>query len=360
MALEIRRVEARPLNAKLAHTFAISSASQDAVTSVLVELMLSDGSVGYGECAPMRPFTEHTQEDNLAAVGSLAGWLEGQGATRVLHLSRELKERLPGNAPCRAAIEMALLDALCRHWKLPMYHYFGGASDRLKIDYTISVGTVAQARADTKAILKRGITEIKVKIGKEPALDLERLLAIQDEYPSATLILDANQAYTAAMALKLLKQLKSKGIVPVLFEQPVPKEDLDGLAEITRGADVPVCADESVQTPEDATRIVKLGAARAINVKLMKSGLFDGREIAVIAKAAGLELMIGGMVETRLAMTAAAHLAAGLGGFRFIDIDTPLFFAKDPMRGPGLSGNGVYDLAAIKAGIGVTPRPTRR
>src|SRR5207244_9600201 len=102
----------------------------------------------------------------------------------------------PGNAPCRAAIEMALLDALCRHWKTPMYHYFGGAGDRLKVDYTISVGTVAQARLDTKAILKRGITEIKVKIGKEAALDLERLLAIRALAPLATLILDANQAYT--------------------------------------------------------------------------------------------------------------------------------------------------------------------
>ena len=355
MALTIKSIEGKPLNARLGQTFAISSASQDEVTSVLVVLKLSDGSVGYGECAPMRPFTDHTQADNLAAVASLEGWLPGTTATRPLHLSREIKERLPGNAPCRAAVEMALLDALCRHWKLPMYHYFGGVSDRLKTDYTISVGTVAQARTDTKAILKRGINEIKVKIGKESGLDFERLLAIHKEAPTAGLILDANQAYSAKQSLKLLKDLKAKDITPVLFEQPVPKEDWDGLAEITRGTDVPVCADESVQNPQDAARMVKAGAVKAINVKLMKSGLFDAREIAVIAQAAGLQLMIGGMVETRLSMTVAAHLAAGLGGFRFVDLDTPYFFAKDPMKGPGLLPNGIYDLSTISAGTGVTP-----
>jgi len=356
MSLIIKSLQGKPLNAKLGQTFAISSASQDEVTSVLVVLKLSDGSIGYGECAPMRPFTSHTQEGNLQAVAGIAAWLVGQGATKPLLLSRGLKERLPGNAPCRAAVEMALLDALCRHWKLPMYHYFGGNSDRLKTDYTISVGTVAQARTDTQAILKRGIDEIKVKIGKEAGLDFERLLAINKEAPAAGLILDANQAYTAKQSLKLLKDLKAKGITPVLFEQPVPKEDWDGLAEITRGSpDVPVCADESVQNPEDAAKMVKAGAARAINVKLMKSGLFDAREIAVIAKAAGLQLMIGGMVETRLSMTVAAHLAAGLGGFRFVDLDTPYFFAKDPMKGKGLLPHGVYDLAQIAAGTGVVP-----
>ena len=337
-------------------SFAISSASQDSVTSVLVVLKLSDGSVGYGECAPMRPFTDHTQADNLAAVRSIEGWLVGETATRVLHLSRGLKERLPGNAPCRAAVEMALLDALCRHWEQPMGHYFGGASDRLETDYTVSVGSVAQARADTKAILKRGIRKIKVKIGKNVGLDLERVAAIAKAAPVCELTLDANQAYTARGALRLLRELQERGVVPVLFEQPVPRADWDGLAQISRDTDVPVCADESVTTPEEASRMVKAGAVKAINVKLMKSGLFDAREIAVIARAAGLQLMMGGMIETRLSMTCAAHLAAGLGGFRFIDLDTPYFFAKDPMQGPGLLPNGIYDLAPIKAGIGVTPK----
>lgn len=354
MKLTIRSLEARSLNARLGQTFAISSASQDAVTSVLVVLALSDGSTGYGECAPMRPFTAHTQAENLKAASGLADWLPGAAATRVLHLSCELKERLPGNAPLRAAVEMALLDALCRHWKLPMWEYFGGAGDRLETDYTVSVGSVTQAAKDTKAILKRGIRKVKVKIGKDPGLDLPRVLAVA-KAGGRDLVLDANQAYTPAMTLKLVKELKAKGVVPALLEQPVPKEDWDGLAKISRGSDVPVCADESVQTPADAARMVKAGAVRAINVKLMKSGLFDAREIAGIAKAAGLELMIGGMVETRLSMTAAAHLASGLGGFRFVDLDTPYFFAKDPMRGPGLLPNGIYDLASIPAGLGVTP-----
>jgi len=356
MGLHVASLEARPLNARLRQTFAISSASQDAIRSVLVVLRLSDGTVGYGECAPMRPFTSTTQAEHLAAAGALAGWLTGQTATRTGRIVRGLKERLPGNAPLRAAVEMALLDALCRHWGIPMWHYFGGVTDRLETDYTISVGTLDQARRDAKAILRRGIRKIKIKIGRDPELDLGRILAIFRAAPGCEFTLDANQAYTAKQALRLLRALKSEGVPIALFEQPVPKEDWEGLEEISRAGGVLVCADESVSTPEEAVGMIRAGAVGAVNVKIMKSGLFDAREIAVLCRAAGLQLMIGGMVETRLAMTCAAHLASGLGGFRFVDLDTPFFLARDPMRGLGLKTNGVYDLSLIAAGIGVVPR----
>lgn len=351
----IRSLEARPLNARLGQTFAISSATQDSVASVLMVLRLSDGSTGYGECAPMRPFNEQTQSVNLEAVRAQADWLVGKEAARTAAIAAGLREALPDNAPVRAGIEMALIDALTRHWKTPLWQYFGGAGHTLETDYTISVGTVAEAAKDARAILKRGIRKIKLKIGRDADIDVERVLAVTKAIPGCQLILDANQAYDAARSLRMLKDLSKRGVVPDLFEQPVPREDWDGLKAITRASKVPVCADESVRTPEEAVRMVRERAARVVNVKIMKSGVFDAREIAVICRAGGLGLMIGGMVETRLAMTCAAHLAAGLGGFSFIDLDTPFFFARDPMKGPGLSPDGHYDLSKIPAGIGVTP-----
>src|SRR5262249_80261 len=119
---------------------------------------------------------------------------------------------------------------------------------------------------------------------------------------------------------------------------------------------VPVAADESVSSRSEASRMAKVRAASVVNIKLMKCGILEAWDIALICKAAGLGLMVGGMVESSLAMTAAAHFAAGLAGFSFLDLDTPLWFAKDPMKGVKFGRGGLYDLSKVRAGVGVTPR----
>lgn len=116
-----------------------------------------------------------------------------------------------------------------------------------------------------------------------------------------------------------------------------------------------VAADESVSSPEQALRMAKERAAQVINVKLMKAGLLAAWDIALIAKGSGLGLMIGGMVESQLAMGCAAHLAAGVGGFKFVDLDTPLWLKASPMRGLRMGRGGLYDLASKRPGIGVRP-----
>ena len=135
----------------------------------------------------------------------------------------------------------------------------------------------------------------------------------------------------------------------------MPKGDWDGLKKVTREGGVLVCADESAGSLEDAKRIILEKAAGAINIKFTKTGLLEAYEIAHLAKRHGIKLMIGTMMETPLAVTAAAHLAAGLGGFDFIDLDAPFFMAEAVTRGHFVTRSGVYDLGKVKAGIGVTP-----
>lgn len=144
-------------------------------------------------------------------------------------------------------------------------------------------------------------------------------------------------------------------MVPILFEQPVPGPNLTGLARVAREGSVPVAADESVRTAADAQRVATLGAARVVNIKLMKSGVAEALAIAAVARAAGLGLMIGGMVEARLAMSMSACLAAGLGGFAFVDLDTPLFLAADPFAGGYAQRGPALDLGPIEAGHGAFP-----
>jgi len=118
-----------------------------------------------------------------------------------------------------------------------------------------------------------------------------------------------------------------------LLEQPVAREDWEGLGKLAREAGMPVAADESCRSPADAIRIGAHKLAQVINIKLAKCGVVQALEIAAIARASGLGLMIGGMVETRLAMGFSAHFAAGLGGFDWIDLDTPLLLSTDPIAG---------------------------
>jgi L-alanine-DL-glutamate epimerase-like enolase superfamily enzyme len=134
------------------------------------------------------------------------------------------------------------------------------------------------------------------------------------------------------------------------------RADWEGLKKVTRESKICVCADETSSSLADAVRIIKEKAAGAINVKLMKTGLVHAFEISRLAHAAGVKLMIGGMMESNLAMTASAHLAAGLGYFDFIDLDTPFFIKGEAARNPYLSSQGIYDLSKVKTGIGITPR----
>jgi len=173
--------------------------------------------------------------------------------------------------------------------------------------------------------------------------------------PRFTLTLDANQGYGPRESLQLLRLLKKRGLKVAMFEQPAAADDWDGLARVARLGGVPVAADESLRGRADALGLARRRAVSVLNLKLMKMGLLEAWDCALIAKASGLKLMIGGMIETSLAMGCAAHFAAGLGGFGVVDLDTPLWLKRDPTRGLRIARGGVYDLSSVRAGIGVTP-----
>jgi L-Ala-D/L-Glu epimerase len=119
----------------------------------------------------------------------------------------------------------------------------------------------------------------------------------------------------------------------VLLEQPVVRDDLDSMAAIRQETGIPVAADESVRSLADAQKVVAQKAADFINIKIMKTGVIEAVQIATFTIASGLKLMIGGMLETRIAMGCSFSLALGLGGFDMLDLDTPLLLTNDPVTG---------------------------
>jgi L-alanine-DL-glutamate epimerase-like enolase superfamily enzyme len=192
-------------------------------------------------------------------------------------------------------------------------------------DISIPICPVEEAMALAARYRSEGFTTIKTKIGLDLDEDVARLTAIHGAHPECALILDANEGFTADEALRFLGELRGAWIESALLEQPVARDDWDGLGRVTLE-----------------------GGVAVLNIKIAKSGVVAVLEIATIAKATGLGLMIGGMVETRLGM----RFAACLGGFDWIDLDTPLLLGEDPIEGGYVPTGADYALSGAMAGHG--------
>ncbi|MBA3849863.1 MAG: dipeptide epimerase [Opitutus sp.] len=355
----LRDLSFSPLDIPLFVPFGISGGAQPEAANVLARVELADGAVGYGEAAPLPPYNGETQADALRALGTMRGAVIGRDAADWLSLAavaRAAGGAEVGSAQC--AFEMALLDALTRQRGQPLWRFFGGASTTLETDMTVTTGTAAQAAADAKAIRARGIRQIKVKVGgpKGPAHDLERITAILEAAPGSPLILDGNAGVTREHARELVRGLRAARITPALLEQWLAKDDLDGMRALREETGWTVAADESACSGEDVARIADARAADCVNIKLMKAGVTAALGIVRVARERGLGLMIGGNVESILAMTFSACFACGHGGFRFADLDTPWFLAENPFEGGYEAKGGMLSVARIAAGHGVVPR----
>jgi L-alanine-DL-glutamate epimerase-like enolase superfamily enzyme len=358
MSTLIRSLDVSLLDLPLHVPFGISGGAQAVANNVLLRVELADGACGHGEAAPLPPYNGETQTDAGAALQSLAGWIVGRDARDWRELGREFRARMPvksGSALC--ALETALLDAVTRHDGVPLWKYFGGAGTQLETDMTVTTGTAEEAAKGARDICARGIRMIKVKVGGAagPAYDLARVSAIHEVAPDAPLILDGNAGLSRVQAGELVRGLKAHGIMPALLEQWLPKDDFEGLRSLGEESGWLVAADESVTTPEDAERLARERAVDVFNIKLMKGGIAAGLGIVDVARRHGTQLMIGGNVESILAMTTSACFAAGIGGFRFADLDTPLFLASNPFEGGFELKGGIISVAGIRAGHGVEP-----
>lgn len=351
-------MRAAVLDIPLRAPFGISRGALGTAENVLVTVELADGTLGHGEAAPFPAFNGETQSVAMGLLSRAANWLPGRDAADWRGIASEF--RATGGPSCGSALcalETALLDAVTRSAGLPLWRFFGGAGTELDTDMTVTTGTPEEAREAALPIRRRGIRSIKAKIGGSggPAADLARIAAIVEAAPDSPLILDGNAGVGRAEASRLVSGLKSMGIAPLLLEQWLPKDDLDGMRALGEESGWAVAADESVASSSDARSVAAARAATVINIKLMKAGISEAIEVVAVAREAGIGLMIGGNVESMLAMSASACFAAGLGGFAYADLDTPLFLAENPFEGGfDLDGSRI-SVARIEAGHGVRP-----
>ena len=211
----------------------------------------------------------------------------------------------------------------------------GGARKNIVTDITISVNPPEEMARDARTAIARGYDCLKVKVGIDPELDVARLAAVREAVGKDVCIrIDANQAWNAKQAVRILNQMQDKGLDIEFVEQPVPAADLEGMQYVTRHADVPVLADESVFSPADALKIMQTGAADLVNIKLMKcGGITNALRIAAAAEVYGVECMIGCMLEAKISVNAAVELACAKKIITKIDLDGPVLCSEDHILG---------------------------
>jgi len=336
----IQSISISTLDLPLTEPFSIATGKQDEVKNVLVKVSLRNGIVGLGEAAPFPAVNGETQESTVACLEKVKGDILGTDIRNWRKILEDHSKNFMHHHAALCGLQMAMADAVSKYYEIPLAVLFGGASDHLKTDMTVTASDVEHAEYSAKAILKRGINTIKIKTtGQNIELDFERVKAIKNAAPSADLIVDGNCGYTLRTAIEFIDRLEKENISLLFLEQPLPREQWKEMAILAKESSTKIAADESARDARDVLKIVNDRSAHVINIKLMKCGLFEAQRMVEIAKAAGLELMIGGMVETILSMSFSAHFAAGQGGFHYADLDTPLFVKSHPFMG-GFTMNG--------------------
>lgn len=316
--------EARVLEFRfqLGRPFRIAIGATTEKSEVIVALLDSAGHVGWGEASPSPVILGASTATVIAALDLLIPAILGQDPRRIAHLLERMDQILMGQAPAKAALDLALHDLAGQIYGEPVWRLLGGSrAGPVDTDFTVSLDSPENMAEEAKGLVAQGFRTIKVKVGEDPALDLRRVQAIREAVGSEVkLRIDANQGWTRAEAAWALARMAAFELEFV--EQPVPAEDIEGLAWVRARSPIPVMADEAVHSPADALRVIRAKAADYINIKLMKAGgLRRAMEIATICQAAGVPNMIGGMVESNLSATAAVHFALAHANVAFRDLD---------------------------------------
>jgi L-alanine-DL-glutamate epimerase-like enolase superfamily enzyme len=347
--------------APLERPFVTAARRTEAVHYVVAEVELADGTVGQGSAAETVAVTGESAESIAAALsGPLRTALEGAEGT-LAEIAARISGALPRATSAKAALDVALHDAAARSARLPLVELLGGsACGHLTNDMTISLEEPEVMARRAREAVAGGETILKIKLGRDIEADRRRLAAVLEAAPGVTLRLDANQGWDAAEAITIIRGLERDGLPIELVEQPVPAADITGLARVRSEVGIPVMADEAVWSAEDAQRIVDAGAADLLNIKLAKTGgLREGLAVADVALEAGISCMVGSMMEPRISITAAAHLAFAHPAIALIDLDPPAWFTSQEPAG-GYRQHGAELELAGGPGLGLAMlSPTR-
>lgn len=359
--MKIKSITLGEVNIPLVTPFKTALRSVDCVNDIVVRVEADNGMVGFGEAPPTAVITGDTKGSIVTAIRDfIAPSLIGMDIENIDGIMQRLHKCILKNTSAKAAVDMAIYDLYAKHLGQPLYKILGGGSNEVETDLTISVNDIPEMVQDSLRAVNEGFRILKIKVGKEGLKDVERIKAIREAVgPDIVLRVDANQGWNAKDAVRIIRAMEDAGLNIDLVEQPVNAHDFKGMQLVTSSVYTPILADESVFSAEDAIHMIQERAADLINIKLMKTGgIYEALKICSIAEIYGVECMIGCMLESKIAVSAAAHLAAAKGIITRADLDGPSLCKIDPYEGGPLY-EGPRIIMPDAPGIGITAVPAQ-
>jgi len=354
--MKIKAIEIFKFDVPLKSPFRISLGTVDAANDVLIKVHTDNGLVGFGEACPFPPITGETQDTNLSMARSIREMLVGRNPLAIESLVAEMGPMSHSNPSVVAAYDMALFDILGKAAGLPVFRLLGGDKATFETDVTTGIDTPEAMAASAKMHAGRGYKTLKAKVGLDPDEDTARVRAIREAIgPDINLRIDANQGWTVPQAIYALNRMEQYKVQ--LVEQPVVAWDTVGLKTVRAASPIPIMADEALFLPADAIKLIRAEACDYFNIKLMKAGgILNSVRIAHIAAAANMRCMVGCMLESKIALTAAAHVVASQKNIVYADLDGNDEHVVDPIVGGMTVKGGVLSLPETP-GLGVDVDP---
>jgi L-alanine-DL-glutamate epimerase-like enolase superfamily enzyme len=353
--MKIVRCEAWPVTMKLTEPYTIAYETVSSVTNVFLRIETDRGLSGYGCAAPDEQVTGENAQTTLANLSKVvADQIKGSDPLRPALILERVRSHLPGAPSARAAVDMALHDILGKVAGVPVWKLLGGFRSRIKTSITIGILPESETVAQARERVAQGFKCLKLKGGKDMQGDVARVLKVREAVGKAIeLRFDANQGFTVAEAREFVAQTQPAKLE--LLEQPTPRSEPDQLGRVARTVPLPIMADESLMNLLDAFRLARRDLVDMVNVKLMKvGGIADALQVNAVARAASLEVMVGCMDESALAIAAGLHFALARPNVVYADLDGHLDLTDDPAKDTVIMKEGIL-FPQSRPGLGFEP-----
>ena len=339
--MRIKQTETWQVDMGLKEPYTIAYETIDKATNIFLRLQTNTGIVAYGCAAPDEAVTGETPSDVIETLEGIAKpLLMNADPFRRVRITQKLTQAIPKSPSARAAVDMALHDLLGKATGQPLWKLLGGYRDRMLTSVTIGIMGVNETVERARDHVREGFRAIKIKTGSSLEDDVEKVLRIRQAVGKTIgLRCDANQGYSVSDAIEFVRRTRAAKIE--LLEQPTPREAPDLMGRVVAGVHIPVMADESLMSLRDAFRLARRELADMVNVKLMKvGGIDEALQINAVALAARLEVMVGCMDESALAIAAGLHYALARPNVIYADLDGHLDLMGDPFAGSVILKNG--------------------
>lgn len=352
--MKIAKFDIYLIDLPLIEPFIISYDTYPSMPSIIVKLTTACGQIGWGEAVPDEHVSGESPQSTMAILQhQLAPKLIGENPMDFERIHDIMDKAMLGVPSAKAAIDIACFDVTGKKLDVPVYQLIGGRyHEKFPITHVLSIGTPEKMANEAAQKITEGFTSFKMKVGRDVASDVERILAVRERVGKDIAIrVDVNQGWqNSANTIQAMQALQQANLD--WLEQPVVANDIDGMVDVKAKATMPVMIDEGLLGYKEMREIITKRAADKVNIKLMKSGgIYPAHKLAIMAEMAGIECQIGSMLESSIGSAAGFHVAFSKKIIKSVELTGPLKFSQD-------IGDLYYDVPFIalntKPGLGVT------